>query len=134
MNFKLHPNLMKKPFVIDLELCSVLLEDNQYYPWIFLVPRKNNISKIMDLDLTDQYQLIWEIDKAQKVLCELFTPDQVNVAAIGNKTPQLHIHVIARYTDDPAWPATVWDHEAHKPYPDEAKKKIIHDLANSFNR
>jgi diadenosine tetraphosphate (Ap4A) HIT family hydrolase len=57
-----------------------------------------------------------------------FNPTQLNVAAIGNKTPQLHVHVIARYTHDPAWPGTVWDHPVRSPYSDEEREMTIKDL------
>jgi len=110
MAFTLHPNLEKKRFVAELPLCRVLFEDDQHYPWLFLVPRRNSISRIMDLSKEDQLQLLQELDFVQKVMWEEFKPAQLNVAAIGIKTPQLHIHVIARYENDPAWPNTVWDH------------------------
>ncbi|MBA3958687.1 MAG: HIT domain-containing protein [Parachlamydiaceae bacterium] len=110
MSFILHPNLVKKVFLADLPLCRVLMEDDANYPWLFLVPRRPNVSRIMDLDLADQLLLLKELDLVQKVMWEEFKPHQLNVAAIGNKTPQLHVHVIARYENDPAWPNTVWDH------------------------
>lgn len=132
MTFELHPNLSKKSFIIDLPLCHVLLEDNQAYPWIFLVPRRPNISRIMDLNWDDQIQLLKELDRAQKIIWEIFKVDQLNVAAIGNKTPQLHIHVIGRKIDDPAWPGTVWDHANTLPYTPEQKSKIIEQLVEAF--
>ena len=125
MAFNLHPNLEKKLFVIDLPLCRVLLEDNHHYPWLFLVPRQPNISRIMDLSAPAQLQLLQELDLVQKVMWEEFQPTQLNVAAIGNKTPQLHIHVIARYDTDPAWPNTVWDHPSRSKYDDSLKNSRI---------
>lgn len=110
MAFELHPNLVQKVFLIDLPLCRILLENDKHYPWLFLVPRRINISRIMDLSSVDQLQLVQELDLIQHIMWEEFKPTQLNVAAIGNKTPQLHVHVIARYVDDPAWPGTVWDH------------------------
>lgn len=110
MTFILHSNLCKKVFITDLPLCRVLLEDENHYPWLFLVPRRANISRIMDLASADQLLLLQELDIVQKILWSEFNPTQLNVAAIGNKTPQLHVHVIARYENDPAWPHTVWDH------------------------
>lgn len=133
MTFQLHSNLITKTFLIDLPLCQVLLEDNRYYPWLFLVPRRQNIERIMDLEPSDQLQLIKEIDTAQNILWNTFSPTQINVAAIGNKTPQLHIHVIARYSNDPAWPGTVWDHPAVAPYTPEQKEQIVQKLINAFN-
>jgi diadenosine tetraphosphate (Ap4A) HIT family hydrolase len=132
MMFELHPNLAKKQFVIDLPLCRVLLEDESHYPWLFLVPRKSNISRIMDLSAEDQARLLRELDVAQKVLWDQFHPFQLNVAAIGNKTPQLHVHVIARYQDDPAWPGTVWDHPVRTAYAPEEKERVVHLLLQQF--
>jgi diadenosine tetraphosphate (Ap4A) HIT family hydrolase len=121
MEFVLHPNLEKKLFVVDLPLCRVLLEDSHYYPWLFLVPRRPGVSRIMDLSASDQLQLMHELDLTQKLLWDEFKPSQLNVAAIGNKTPQLHIHVIARYETDPAWPNTVWDHPAQAKWDEEMR-------------
>lgn len=125
MTFKLHPNLEKKIFVTDLPLCRVLLENDQNYPWLLLVPRCLDVSRIMDLSLFDQQQLLMELDEVQKIMWKEFEPTQLNVAAIGNKTPQLHIHVIARKTDDPAWPHTVWDHPVRTPYDESTKQAMI---------
>ncbi len=133
MEFELHPNLAKKAFVIDLPLCRVLFEDDENYPWVFLVPRRANIARIMDLSLDDQLQLTKEVDAAQKILWKEFSPSQLNVAAIGNKTPQLHVHVIARYTSDPAWPGTVWDHPVRSKYPPEKKAELIDILKLKFS-
>jgi len=132
MIFELHPNLASKIFLLDLPLCRLLLEDNRHYPWLFLVPRKPNLSKMMDLAPQDQLQLLQELDRAQKILWELFSPKQLNVAAIGNKTPQLHFHVIARQSDDPAWPATVWDHPVKSSYLPQEKENRVQLLINAF--
>lgn len=132
MTFILHPNLSKKVFIFDLPLCLVLLEDEKNYPWLFLVPRRSNISRIMDLSALDQLQLIKELDLAQRIMWEEFKPVQLNVAAIGNKTPQLHIHVIARYEDDPAWPNTVWDHPIRAHYEEGLKNSRIEKLKLLF--
>jgi len=131
--FQLLPALEKKDFVFDLPLCRVLFEDNCNYPWIFLVPRRENIRKISDLTESDQIQLIKEIALGEMVMSELFHPDQINTAAIGNKTPQLHIHIIARKSDDISWPGTVWG-EARKAYDLESKTKIITEIAKSFQK
>lgn len=133
MNFELHPNLEKKIFIIDLPLCKVLLEDEKHYPWILLVPRRAQIGKIMDLQMKDQLQLLEELDLAQKILWEGWSPAQINVAAIGNKTPQLHLHVIARQTNDPAWPNTVWDHSIRGSYSSDEKAHMIERLQLAFN-
>lgn len=124
MEFTLHPNFSSKLLVGDLPLCRVLLENERHYPWLLLIPRRPNAMRVMDLAFEDQVQLLRELDIAQKTLWNEFTPSQLNVAAIGNKTPQLHVHVIARFEHDPAWPATVWDHPVRSPYSQEELKQM----------
>jgi diadenosine tetraphosphate (Ap4A) HIT family hydrolase len=132
VEFALHPNLEKKLFIADLPLCRVLMEDEKHYPWLFLVPRVPGVAKLMDLKPEDQLQLIQELDFAQKILWEAFHPVQLNVAAIGNKTPQLHIHVIARFESDPAWPHTVWDHPVRSLCDESLKSARVSQLKQSF--
>lgn len=121
MTFDLHSNLLKKIFIVDMPLCRVLMEDESHYPWLILVPRQSNVFRIMDLSSFNQMQLMNELDFVQRVMWDEFHPTQLNVAAIGNKTPQLHIHVIARYENDPAWPNTVWDHPVRAKYDERLK-------------
>jgi diadenosine tetraphosphate (Ap4A) HIT family hydrolase len=128
MTFVLHPNLTHKIFIVDLPLCRVLMEDERHYPWLLLVPRRPDVSRLMDLAPADQIELLQELDLMQKVLWDLFQPTQLNVAAIGNKTSQLHVHVIARFVDDPAWPKTVWDHLAREPYDETLKNLRIEQI------
>jgi diadenosine tetraphosphate (Ap4A) HIT family hydrolase len=132
MTFELHPNLARKIFVTDLPLCTILMEDEQQYPWLFLVPRRAHISRIMELTQEDQLQLLKELDLVQNVMWKEFQPTQLNVAAIGNKTPQLHVHVIARYLHDPAWPGTVWDHPVKTPYDPARKQHVLEQLRLSL--
>ena len=134
MNFELHPNLSPKDFIVDLPLCKVLLENESLYPWILLIPRRPNVSRIMDLNEIDQFQLLKELDLAQKILWNSFDLTQLNVAAIGNKTPQLHIHVIGRKLEDPAWPNTVWDHPKKNPYSLERKEEMILFFKTAFTK
>lgn len=134
MTFALHPNFAKKIFVIDLPLCTVLLENEKNYPWILLIPRRPYVGKIMDLSLEDQIELTKELDLAQKIMWKEFSPTQINVAALGNKTPQLHVHVIARYDFDPAWPAAVWDHPVRLAYTEEEKERIRALLQAQFEK
>jgi diadenosine tetraphosphate (Ap4A) HIT family hydrolase len=132
-SFELHPNLAQKIFIFDLPLCRVLLEDERHYPWLFLVPRQPNLSRLIDLSPSDQLQLMQELHMAQEILWQQFQPTQLNVAAIGNKTPQLHIHVIARTRNDPAWPGTVWDHPVRASYSREQKEHMIQQLKTQFH-
>ena len=125
--FTLHPSLQKKDFICDLPFCRVLLEDNKDYPWIFLVPRKENVRNMLDLTTEERLTLMQEIEHAEQVINTLFTPDQTNVAMIGNMTPQLHVHIIARFKNDNAWPGTVWGLK-RTPYTPEGKQIIIQKI------
>ena len=132
MEFVIHSNLENKSFVVDLPLCRVLLEDVKSYPWVFLVPRRQKASRIMDLSNSDQLQLLQELEMVQKIVWQEFQPTQLNVAAIGNKTPQLHVHVIGRYISDPAWPHTVWDHPVRAPHDLVSKQSIVQNMQNQI--
>ncbi len=109
MTFTLHPNLQQKDFICDLPFCRVLLEDNQNFPWIFLVPRKDGVRNMCDLSTEERLTLMREIELCEKVMIRLFHPTQTNVAMIGNMTPQLHVHIICRFQGDFCWPRTAWD-------------------------
>jgi diadenosine tetraphosphate (Ap4A) HIT family hydrolase len=129
--FNCVPALQAKDFVLDLRLCRVLLEDNADYPWIFLVPRRNGVANLLQLSIEDRLQLMREMAMAGNVMRQLFPCDQINVAMIGNKTPQLHVHVICRRTTDPAWPDTVWGRKG-TPYKGEEKEKVLKSLATAL--
>jgi diadenosine tetraphosphate (Ap4A) HIT family hydrolase len=107
--FDLHPRLIAETVtVVDWPLCRVLLMNDAAYPWLVLVPRQKDIAEITDLSPEDQLVLMGEIAKASTALRALVSPHRINVAALGNMVAQLHVHVIARFTDDPAWPKAVW--------------------------
>ena len=121
---KLHPQLEKDCFVIgSLKLCTVLLMNNSLFPWIILVPEKENASEVFDLSESEQKVLMKEINFVAAGMKEIFGADKMNIAALGNQVPQLHIHVIARFKGDAAWPNPVWG-KGSKPF-SEAEKKII---------
>lgn len=105
--------------VIDLTLCEVRLMDDANHPWLVLVPRVADAVEIIDLDPAQRSQLAVDIDTASRALRALFKPHKLNVAALGNQVPQLHVHVIARYTDDIAWPRPVWGAANARPYAPE---------------
>ena len=116
----LHPQLADDTApVIELPLCEVRLMDDANHPWLVLVPRVANSVELVDLNPEQRQQLIVEIDQASRTLQTLFKPHKLNVAALGNLVPQLHVHVIARYTDDIAWPRPVWGMAAARPYAPE---------------
>lgn len=92
----------------DWPLCKVLLMDDTHYPWLILVPRVKSAAELIDLDTQQRAQLSLETDAAARALRNVFSPDKLNVAALGNVVRQLHVHVIARFKADAAWPAPVW--------------------------
>ena len=97
-------------------LCYLLLMLDANYPWFILVPACEGIREIHELTDSDQQQLLTESILLARGLTELFRPDKMNIAALGNVVSQLHIHHIVRYRDDPAWPAPVWGKLPARPY------------------
>lgn len=107
--WSLHTQLQKDTIDIgDLPLCRVLVIKDAHYPWLLLVPRRADVREIIDLDEVAQSQLMTEINRVARALKEVTKCDKLNIAALGNMVPQLHIHVIARRTSDIAWPRPVW--------------------------
>jgi diadenosine tetraphosphate (Ap4A) HIT family hydrolase len=94
----------------DLPLSQLRLFDDARFPWLVLVPRIAGARELIDLDDGDQRTLLAEITRVGRAIETLLRPDKLNVAALGNVVPQLHVHVIARFTHDPAWPHPVWGH------------------------
>jgi diadenosine tetraphosphate (Ap4A) HIT family hydrolase len=127
MAFELAPGLAGKDFVTDLELCNVRFENNRFYPWVFLIPRRENVKNMTFLSMDDRLQLMREIALVEKAMASVFPHDQTNVAMIGNRTPQLHVHVLCRRKGDPDWPGTVWDGRS-EPYPEEEKLAAIEKI------
>ena len=115
--FALHPQLAADTFEIGrLELSRVLLMNDARFPWLILVPERSDLTELLDLRPGELHRLSDEIRRASLGLRELFRPDKLNVAALGNMVPQLHVHVIARFENDPAWPAPVWGRVTANPY------------------
>jgi diadenosine tetraphosphate (Ap4A) HIT family hydrolase len=107
--FTLDPRLIADTCAVgDLELSRVLLMNDARFPWLILVPRRANLRELIELPQTDQHLLIDEINRCAHVLHALEKPDKLNIAALGNVVAQLHVHVIARFAHDAAWPRPVW--------------------------
>jgi len=120
MPFSLAPELQRDCIELaDWPLCKVLLMNDSQYPWFILVPREAGLKEIIDLSEAQQVTLLRESAKLSKLLQQVFNPDKLNVAALGNMVPQLHIHHIARFKTDAAWPAPVWGKLPAVPYSDE---------------
>jgi diadenosine tetraphosphate (Ap4A) HIT family hydrolase len=119
--WSLHPQLDADSHpVASFGLSELRLMDDANYPWLVLVPRVPDARELIDLPPAQQAQLLEEIGRVSRLLQELFRPHKLNVAALGNMVPQLHVHVIARQTDDPAWPSPVWGRVEARAYEPEA--------------
>ena len=105
----LHPQLEGDTCAVgDLPLSRLLLANDANYPWLLLVPRRPDLSEIIDLDEVEQGQLMTEINRVARGLKDVTQCDKLNIAALGNVVPQLHVHIIARRSSDAAWPRPVW--------------------------
>jgi diadenosine tetraphosphate (Ap4A) HIT family hydrolase len=115
--FELHPQLEKDTiFLHDFPFSRLLLLNDSTYPWLVLVPRVPELRDLVDIALTDEAQFCRESRWVSLFLRETFQPDKLNVASLGNMVPQLHVHHIARFRSDAAWPAPVWGKVAMQPY------------------
>jgi len=124
--FQLHAQLKQDCFVVgQFELCLVLLLNDSQFPWFILVPQRDNIREIYELQSEDQQLLIQESSYFSQQLATIFEADKLNVAAIGNIVPQLHVHHIVRYQTDKAWPAPVWGKFAATPYTTQQRDSRI---------
>ena len=125
----LHPQLQKDCLLVGrFPLCRLLLMQDANYPWFILVPDREGVSEIFQLCEEDQMQLLRESSLLSAVLVERFHADKLNIAALGNVVPQLHIHHVVRYRDDPAWPAPVWGRAPAKPYTPEGVSAVLATL------
>ena len=135
--FALDPRLQQDTLAIgDFPLSRLLLSNDSNYPWFILVPRREDISEIFQMDVADQQQLWQETTTLAEILKDSFDADKLNIAALGNVVSQLHMHVIVRKRDDAAWPAPVWGKHAATPYSAEQieaiRKRLRLVLTNDF--
>jgi len=107
--FELHQQLANDTVTVGhFPLCQVLLMMDKRYPWLILVPRQTGLTEIHQLSKADQQQLLEESSAVSKAMMALFSADKMNIAALGNMVPQLHLHHIARFKEDACWPKPVW--------------------------
>lgn len=135
MTFILHPQLEKDCVVIgDLPLCRALLMNNRHFPWLILVPRRENMRELFDLPAEDYATVMAEARFVSERFSRLHHAHKMNVAALGNVVPQLHIHIIARFENDAAWPKPVWNAAVEtEPYSAESLPHILLALQKEFN-
>jgi len=131
MTFALHSDLKRDGIAMgDFALCRVLLINDSNYPWFVLVPKRADISDTIDLSDVD-HALLWAESKIfSRAIMDIFKGEKLNVAALGNMTPQLHIHHIVRYKNDAAWPGPIWGKLALMPYGCAETETIRNKLSN----
>ena len=127
--FTLDEQLKKDTILVgEKELCLVLLANDTNYPWVILVPKREDITEIYQLSKQDQQLRQQESCDVAKKLQQHFKGDKMNVAALGNVVKQLHIHHVVRYENDVAWPAPIWGKVAAKPYTPAQMEEMYHQL------
>ena len=126
----LHPTLARDTVeVARFPLCRVLLMKDRRFPWLILVPEREGVKEIHELAAEDRTALIEEVARVSRAMARLFRPDKMNVGALGNVVPQLHVHVVARFASDPAWPGPVWGSGPAVPYTEEDLEALKDRLA-----
>ena len=123
--------LKNSHFISNLKLCDIRLIDNAKFPWIILIPKRKNITDISELNSKDQMLLMKEIVHCSNLMKKIFRTKKLNVEKIGNIVPQLHIHIIARFTKDSTWPLSVWVVK-DKPYLKPLLTKTINKIKKYF--
>lgn len=130
----LHPQLEKDCLKLgEFTLCTLLLIDDSNYPWFILLPNREQIKEIYQLAPEDQQQLLAESVFFSHCLNQVFHADKLNIAALGNVVPQLHVHHIARFKTDASWPAPVWGAVSAVPYDEKQLADIKFKLQRWFD-
>ncbi|MCW8914680.1 MAG: HIT family protein [Magnetovibrio sp.] len=133
--FILDPTLAKDTVEITkLDICLVLLIRDRTYPWLILVPAVHGLRDLDDLNPEQLQTVMAEVDHISKVMKAQFQPYKMNVAALGNVVEQLHIHVIARFQGDPAWPAPVWGAHPPQDYSDADRDHLVDQIRTALCR
>ena len=124
--FELDPKLRQDTIPIGgLVLSRLLLMNDATFPWLILVPAEPDIRELHELQQGQQMQLMAEITAISRLMADIFKPDKINVAALGNIVPQLHVHLIARFRSDAAWPGPVWGKVPAKPYEKAEAEQLL---------
>ena len=127
--FELDPRLAADTFLVDeTPLSQVLLMNDARYPWLILVPRRSDVTEPFELSEADQAQLWQESMRLGEAMKAHFAADKLNIAALGNQVAQLHVHHIARFRTDDAWPGPVWGVGSAIPYSDAARAALMDEL------
>ncbi len=132
--FTLDPQLERDTIALaSLPLCELLLMNDAHYPWLILVPRRDDLRELIELTEEEQHQYLRESNAVSTLLQTHFGAEKLNVAALGNIVAQLHIHHIARFSDDAAWPKPVWGVHAAQPYTDKQLSETIEPIYSGLS-
>jgi diadenosine tetraphosphate (Ap4A) HIT family hydrolase len=132
-NFTLHPQLSAD--TVELArwpMSLVLLMDDARFPWLILVPQRPGLRDLHDVATAEHGTVMAEIARAGRLMKSVFRADKINTAALGNQVPQLHIHVIARFISDPAWPKPIWSVGERRPMSEAKRKQRIAALKSEL--
>lgn len=133
-DFEVHLQLLNDSAVVgDANLCRVLLMNDARFPWLILVPRIDGLRDFHEIPPEHHSALFSEIESASLITQRLISADKINVAALGNQVPQLHIHIIGRLTSDAAWPGPVWGVGEPMPYKDEERSERIQLVSDAMD-
>jgi diadenosine tetraphosphate (Ap4A) HIT family hydrolase len=131
--FNLDPRLAGDTvWVMDWALSSVRLMNDARFPWVILIPRRANVCELHDLGHGEALVMLQELQRAAKGLQRIFKPDKINIGALGNIVPQLHVHVVARRQTDAAWPGPVWGKAGPEPYSQQTQQAMIKTLVTGL--
>ena len=132
--WSLHPQLAKDTVPVgELALSRVLLATDANYPWLILVPRLPALVELIDLEENAQIQLLSEVAAAARALKNITECEKLNIAALGNQVPQLHVHIIGRRHSDVAWPKPVWGAAAPTAYDPAVRDGFIGALRRALH-
>ena len=127
--FELAPRLAADTFLVgEAPLSQVLLMNDARYPWLILVPRRADVTEPFELSEADQAQLLQESMRLGEAMKAHFAADKLNIAALGNQVAQLHVHHVARFHTDDAWPGPVWGVGSAVPYGEAARDALMNEL------
>ena len=127
--FELDPRLAADTFLVgETPLSQVLLMNDARYLWLILVPRRSDVTEPFELSEADQVQLWRESMRLGEAMKAHFAADKLNIAALGNQVAQLHVHHIARFHTDDAWPGPVWGVGSAVPYSGTALDTLVREL------
>lgn len=129
--FELHPRLVADTLPVgDFSLSRLVMHRDANYPWFILVPRREDVTEIYHLSEEDRQQLIRESCLLAEALVDVFSPDKINIATLGNMVPQLHMHHVVRYKTDGAWPNPIWGVLPLLQYTGEQERQRLESIAN----